>query len=281
MPGSGRSEGRSRGVTTYCWRRRRRSSSGSAVFVGGCRLEAAEAVCDFDGTFGDELLDGLDSLVQKSLLRQRAGLRRRAALLDARDDPRVRARAARVGRRAGGRVRAARRLDGRRRRAAGRRVADRRPPGLPRAGRRRATRTCARRSAFARKAHDGELLLRLATALWGFWSSRGLRRRGRRALEDALELSGRRPARDAARPLHAAHAQREQREACARPPRRRSRRARSWATTTASPRPGTSSAASREPDGLACDRRGRLEAGALVRAPRRTSGRRWRRASRG
>jgi len=30
------------------------------VFVGGCRLEAAEAVCDFDGTFGDELLDGLD-----------------------------------------------------------------------------------------------------------------------------------------------------------------------------------------------------------------------------
>ena len=82
-----------------------------AVFVGGCRLEAAEAVCDFDGTFGDELLDGLDSLVQKSLLRQRAGLRRRAALLDARDDPRVRARAARVGRRARGCVRAARRLD--------------------------------------------------------------------------------------------------------------------------------------------------------------------------
>ena len=62
---------RSRGVTTSCWRRRRRSSSASAVFVGGCRLEAAEAVCDFDGTFGDELLDGLDSLVQKSLLRQR------------------------------------------------------------------------------------------------------------------------------------------------------------------------------------------------------------------
>ena len=42
-----------------------------AVFVGGCRLEAAEAVCDFDGTFGDGLLDALDSLVEKSLLRQR------------------------------------------------------------------------------------------------------------------------------------------------------------------------------------------------------------------
>src|SRR5207237_2920682 len=41
-----------------------------AIFIGGCRLEAAEAVCDFDGAFGDELLDGLDSLVQKGLLRR-------------------------------------------------------------------------------------------------------------------------------------------------------------------------------------------------------------------
>jgi tetratricopeptide (TPR) repeat protein len=49
--------------------------------------------------------------------------------------------------------------------------------------------------AFARKAGDGELLLRLATALWGFWSSRVYGSEGRRALDDALELSGRRPAR--------------------------------------------------------------------------------------
>ena len=49
--------------------------------------------------------------------------------------------------------------------------------------------------AFARKARDGELLLRLATALWGFWSSRVYGAEGRRALEEALELSGRRPAR--------------------------------------------------------------------------------------
>src|SRR4029450_7683926 len=49
--------------------------------------------------------------------------------------------------------------------------------------------------AFARKARDGELLLRLATALWGFWSSRIYGTEGRRPLEDALELSGRRPAR--------------------------------------------------------------------------------------
>jgi predicted ATPase len=81
-----------------------------AVFVGGCRLEAAEAVCDFDGTFGDELFDGLDSLGEESSPPAR-GLRRRAALLDARDDPGVRPRAARIGRRARGWVRAARRLD--------------------------------------------------------------------------------------------------------------------------------------------------------------------------
>ena len=47
----------------------------------------------------------------------------------------------------------------------------------------------------ARESRDGELLLRLATALWSFWSTRGYVAEGRRALEDALELSGRRPAR--------------------------------------------------------------------------------------
>ena len=47
----------------------------------------------------------------------------------------------------------------------------------------------------ARERGDGELLLRLATALWTFWSTRGYVAEGRRALEDALELSDRRPAR--------------------------------------------------------------------------------------
>jgi predicted ATPase/class 3 adenylate cyclase len=41
------------------------------VFVGGCRVEAAEAVVDPDGELGLGLLDGLSSLVEKSLLRQR------------------------------------------------------------------------------------------------------------------------------------------------------------------------------------------------------------------
>ena len=41
------------------------------VFVGGCRIEAAEAICDFDDRLGIDLFDGLTSLVEKSLLRQR------------------------------------------------------------------------------------------------------------------------------------------------------------------------------------------------------------------
>jgi predicted ATPase/class 3 adenylate cyclase len=41
------------------------------VFVGGCRIEQAEAVADPDGTLGIELLDGLQGLVEKSLLRRR------------------------------------------------------------------------------------------------------------------------------------------------------------------------------------------------------------------
>jgi len=38
--------------------------------VGGCTLEAAEAVCPVGGGLGIDVLDGLGSLVDKSLLRQ-------------------------------------------------------------------------------------------------------------------------------------------------------------------------------------------------------------------
>jgi predicted ATPase/class 3 adenylate cyclase/Tfp pilus assembly protein PilF len=40
-----------------------------AVFSGGCTLEAAEAVCGGSGDLALDVLDGLDSLTQKSLLR--------------------------------------------------------------------------------------------------------------------------------------------------------------------------------------------------------------------
>ena len=43
------------------------------MFVGGCTLEAAEAVCDVDGDLGIDVLDGLASLVAKSLVRQADG----------------------------------------------------------------------------------------------------------------------------------------------------------------------------------------------------------------
>jgi predicted ATPase/class 3 adenylate cyclase len=41
------------------------------VFAAGCRLDAAERVCDADRKLGLDALDGLTSLVEKSLLRQR------------------------------------------------------------------------------------------------------------------------------------------------------------------------------------------------------------------
>src|SRR5207248_8754746 len=41
-----------------------------AVFAGGCTLEAAEAVCNAAGDLDSDVLDGLTSLVDKSLLGQ-------------------------------------------------------------------------------------------------------------------------------------------------------------------------------------------------------------------
>jgi len=41
-----------------------------SVFVGGCTLEAAEAVCDPDASFGLDILDGITSLAAQSIVRQ-------------------------------------------------------------------------------------------------------------------------------------------------------------------------------------------------------------------
>jgi len=165
-----------------------------AIFVGGCRLEAAEKVCDYDGTFGPELLDALDSLVEKSLLRQRQdsdgeprfwmletirefGIE----LLEASDELQ-----AACERHAVWTAEATEVLD------ADSRTGDH-PAFLARMDDEYAN--VREAVAWARKTRDGDLLLRLATSLWGFWSSRVYGAEGRRALEDALELSGRRPAR--------------------------------------------------------------------------------------
>ena len=71
----------------------RRCSPGSASSSAAARSRRPRpsAAIDGMGAFG-EVLDTLASLVDKSLVRQSDGARRRAALRDARDDPRVRAR---------------------------------------------------------------------------------------------------------------------------------------------------------------------------------------------
>ncbi len=43
------------------------------VFVGGCTLEAAEAVCNADGDLAMEVVEGIAALLDKSLLRQEEG----------------------------------------------------------------------------------------------------------------------------------------------------------------------------------------------------------------
>jgi predicted ATPase/class 3 adenylate cyclase len=161
-----------------------------AVFVGGFRLEAAAAV----GGSAD-VLDDLDSLVEKSLL-----LRLRE---DSDGEPRfwmletIRE-YAREQLEAAGELESARRRHGAwfaelaecldaeagtgDQAASVARLADDYPN----------LRAAIER---ARKDRDRELLLRLATGLWWFWSTRGYVAEGRQALEDALELAGRRPAR--------------------------------------------------------------------------------------
>jgi predicted ATPase/class 3 adenylate cyclase len=160
-----------------------------AVFVGGFRLEAAAAVAEAD------VLEGVDSLVEKSLL-----LRLRE---DSDGEPRfwmletIREYAfEQLG--AAGELESARRRHGAwfadlaecldTESATGEHPAsiarlDDDYPNL---------RTAIER---AREDGDGRQLLRLATALWPFWSTRGYVAEGRQALEDALELSGERPAR--------------------------------------------------------------------------------------
>jgi predicted ATPase len=44
------------------------------VFVGGCTIEAAEAVCSADGNLLIEVVDGIAALLDKSLLRQQEGV---------------------------------------------------------------------------------------------------------------------------------------------------------------------------------------------------------------
>ena len=165
-----------------------------ATFIGGTRLEAAEALCDPGAELGLELLGGLESLVEKSLLLQRA---------DPDGEPRfwmletIREFGLEVLTDSGNLA------DARARHAAYFRSLAETIDFESRTGDHASLYAQLEaengnlRAAleWARETDDGELLLGLATPLWGFWAARGYVAEGRSALEDGLALTGKRPAR--------------------------------------------------------------------------------------
>jgi predicted ATPase len=164
------------------------------VFVGGCRLEAAGGVCGTDGKPDGAVLDGLDSLVEKSLLLRRT---------DSDGESRFRMLET-IREYAHGRLESSGELDDVRRVHAGWFAelaespdADSRTGDQSAAVARLGDDYANFRAAidWAREHRDGQLLLRIATALLPFWSTRGYIGEGRRTLEEALELEGSRPAR--------------------------------------------------------------------------------------
>ena len=60
-----------------------------SVFTGGCTLEGVEAVCDTKGDLGLDILDGMASMVDKSLAQQVGTSRRGNAIPHALHHPRV------------------------------------------------------------------------------------------------------------------------------------------------------------------------------------------------
>jgi predicted ATPase/class 3 adenylate cyclase len=161
-----------------------------SVFVGGCRLDAAEALCRADL----DILDGLQSMVENSLLRRRA---------DSDGEPRfwmletIRDYACEVLESEGNADEARRRHAEHYATEAERLDVESRTGDYPGVLARLDEERNNMRTAFAwaREAGDAGLMLRLATALWGFWAVRGYVGGGRRALEDALGASSKRPAR--------------------------------------------------------------------------------------
>ncbi|HEV8603530.1 MAG TPA: protein kinase [Gaiellaceae bacterium] len=156
------------------------------VFVGGCSLEGAEAVCSTtDGAGLGEVLDGLASLVDKSLLRQREG---------ASGEPRFRMLET-IREYALGRLAERGELEELQRRHAERclALAEAAEPELTRSGQAvwlerldEENDNIRAALAWSLQAGERELGLRLAGALVRFWSTRGLMTEGRRWLAEAL-----------------------------------------------------------------------------------------------
>jgi predicted ATPase/DNA-binding SARP family transcriptional activator len=156
-----------------------------SVFLGGCRIEAAEAVCDPDGELGLDILDGLTSLVEKSLIQQREDPDAEprfwmletikeyavASLNERRESEEVRQRHAEHFR--GLAERAEAQLTGPQQAAWFERL-ERELDNLRIA-----------LTSFV-EAGDAEQELRISSALWRFWATRGDRSEGRKRLEEAL-----------------------------------------------------------------------------------------------
>ncbi len=164
------------------------------VFVGGCRLEAAQALGDAVEDAGLDVLDGLSSLVEKSLVRQRADLDvepRYWMLETIREyalEMLVQVGAAEDARRRHAHyfLSIAERVDLESRtgdQSNSFAILDRENENLRAA------------IAWARETADSDVMIRLATALWSFWATRGYVTEGMNALEHALERSAERPAR--------------------------------------------------------------------------------------
>jgi predicted ATPase/class 3 adenylate cyclase len=157
-----------------------------SAFAGGCSFEAAAAVCEPDGDL--DILDGLASLVDKSLLRQAGEDEPRFTMLEtirayaaekldeSGEAEAVRARHADVF------VAFAEQTGHKLVKAEDRVVALRRF-----AGEQDNLRAAL---SWLLEQRDSDRALRLAGATWGFWNERNLYEEGRRWLEGALALSG-------------------------------------------------------------------------------------------
>jgi predicted ATPase/class 3 adenylate cyclase len=162
-----------------------------AVFVGGCTLEAAEAVGDPAGELGTDLLDGVDSLVAKSLLRQEStadGAEPRFTMLETIREYALERLAERGEADALQRRHAAHYL-ALAEQSAGQVFAAEQDLWLGRLEAEHDNLRAALEWALARDADD-DAALRLAGALWPFWYVRGHLSEGREALNRALARGG-------------------------------------------------------------------------------------------
>jgi predicted ATPase/class 3 adenylate cyclase len=160
-----------------------------SVFSGGCALEAVEAICDAEGDLSIDVLEGLSSLVDKSILRQEERVEEepRFAMLETlREYARERLEAS-------GNAEKTRRLHaGYFLALAERGESKRREPEEAAWLEHLDVEHDNMRAALSwtLESEEAELGLRLAGTLWRFWWMRGHYDEGRRWLEEALAKDG-------------------------------------------------------------------------------------------